>query len=183
MVPLTALWLPILLAAVGSFMLSSLIHMVLKYHNADYDKLPDEEAFTGFLKSQGVPPGNYFYPHALSAEERKDPAVIEAMTNGPAGSLVVMPGIKMGKNLLHWFILCIVIEIFVAYLGTLALPAGAEYMTVFRFVATAALLGFSGCAAIESIWMGRRWSTTFRHILDGLLFALLSAGVFSWLWP
>ena len=34
-VPLTALWLPILLSAVVVFLASSVLHMVLKYHFKD----------------------------------------------------------------------------------------------------------------------------------------------------
>ena len=40
MVPLTSLWLPILLSAVVVFVASNVIHMVLGYHRSDYDQLP-----------------------------------------------------------------------------------------------------------------------------------------------
>jgi len=36
MVPIMALWLPILLSAVFVFIISSIIHMVLKYHQNDF---------------------------------------------------------------------------------------------------------------------------------------------------
>ena len=45
MVPLMSLWLPILLSAVFVFVMSSIIHMVLGYHRADYRKLPAEDEF------------------------------------------------------------------------------------------------------------------------------------------
>ena len=44
MVSLTALWLPIVLSAVVVFIASSIIHMVFKYHNSEYGRLPDEAA-------------------------------------------------------------------------------------------------------------------------------------------
>jgi hypothetical protein len=31
--------------------------------------------------------------------------------------------------------------------------------------------------------MGRNWGTTIRHVADGLVYALLTAGTFGWLWP
>jgi hypothetical protein len=34
-----------------------------------------------------------------------------------------------------------------------------------------------------SIWYHRDWSTTIRSTIDGLIYALLTAGVFGWLWP
>ena len=43
MVPLTALWLPILISAVIVFIASSIMHMVLPHHKSDYRKVPDEE--------------------------------------------------------------------------------------------------------------------------------------------
>ena len=37
------LWLPILLATIGVFIVSSLIWTVIGWHNWDWKKLPDEE--------------------------------------------------------------------------------------------------------------------------------------------
>ena len=44
MAMLAQLWLPIVLSAVGVFVASSLIHMLFKWHNRDYRKLPNEDA-------------------------------------------------------------------------------------------------------------------------------------------
>ena len=41
MVSLGSLWLPVLLSAVLVFIVSALVHMVLKYHNSDYTRIPD----------------------------------------------------------------------------------------------------------------------------------------------
>ncbi len=56
MVPLTALWLSILLAAVIVFVASSLIHMVLKYHQSDYRQLPEEDKLLSALRPAGLTP-------------------------------------------------------------------------------------------------------------------------------
>ena len=50
MVALTSLWLPVLVAAVLVFIASSIIHMVLGYHNTDYGKLPKEDDVTAALR-------------------------------------------------------------------------------------------------------------------------------------
>ncbi len=39
MVPLSALWLPILLSAVIVFVASSILHMLLPYHRSDYNQI------------------------------------------------------------------------------------------------------------------------------------------------
>jgi hypothetical protein len=54
---------------------------------------------------------------------------------------------------------------------------------VFRFVGTAALLGYSLALAQHSIWYMRNWITTLKSMFDGLVYALLTAGTFGWLWP
>jgi len=41
------------------------------------------------------------------------------------------------------------------------------------------------CVALwqMSIWYRRAWSTTIKATVDGLIYALLTAGTFGWLWP
>jgi hypothetical protein len=34
-----------------------------------------------------------------------------------------------------------------------------------------------------TIWYRRALGTTFRSTVDGLVYALLTAGTFGWLWP
>jgi len=43
MVPIAALWIPILLSAVIVFVASSIIHMLLPYHRSDYGNAPGRE--------------------------------------------------------------------------------------------------------------------------------------------
>ena len=185
MVPLTALWLPILLSAVIVFVASSIMHMVLAYHKSDYRKLPDEDRVTDALRSAGVTPGRvYFFPH-YPFKEMKSAPVVEKLKRGPVGFLTLLPSgpPAMGKNLLQWFLYCIVIGIFAAYLASRTLALGTAYLEVFRIVGTAAFLGFGAAHAQESIWAGRSWVVTFKHIFDSLIYALLTAVTFGWLWP
>ena len=63
MIPLTALWLPILVSAVVVFFASAIMHMVLAYHKSDYRKLPDEDRVTDAIRGAGVTQGPaYFFP-------------------------------------------------------------------------------------------------------------------------
>jgi hypothetical protein len=54
---------------------------------------------------------------------------------------------------------------------------------VFRFAGTAAFLGYSMALFQNSIWYKRNWGATFRSVIDGFIYALLTAGTFGWLWP
>jgi hypothetical protein len=89
----------------------------------------------------------------------------------------------MGKYLAMWFVFCLVIGVFAAYLAGRTLGPGTEYLTVFRVTGTVAFLGYAVGQATNSIWMGVTWSSTLKHVFDGLVYALLTAGVFGWLWP
>ena len=46
-----------------------------------------------------------------------------------------------------------------------------------------AFLAYGVANMVDSIWKAQSWGTTFRHMLDGLLYSLVTAGVFGWLWP
>lgn len=46
-----------------------------------------------------------------------------------------------------------------------------------------AFLGYVPGLWQDSIWYGRKWSTTLKNTLDGIVYALLTAGTFGWLWP
>ena len=185
MVHLTELWLPILLSAVVVFIASSIIHMVLGYHRGDYKKLPNEEKVLEALRNEGVGPGNYNFPQPASHKDMGCAEMIEKYKRGPVGVINVVPSgpPAMAKFLLMWFIFCVVVSVFVAYVAGSALAAHAEYLKVFRIVGTVAFLSYSAAHATDSIWKGQNWSTTIKHMFDGLVYGLLTAGVFGWLWP
>jgi hypothetical protein len=35
----------------------------------------------------------------------------------------------------------------------------------------------------NSIWKAQPWSNTIKEVIDGLIYAMLTAGTFGWLWP
>ena len=184
MVPLTALWLPILLAAVIVFVASSIMHMLLPYHRSDYQKLPDEDKLLAALRAAGLKRGLYIFPFGTH-KEMKSPAMIEKYKQGPVGMMTVFPSgpPAMPKFLAMWFVYCLVIGFFVAYLTGRTVAPGAQYLVVFRVAGTAAFLAYGVGQLVNSIWAGQPWSVTIKHFIDGLVFGLLTAGTFGWLWP
>ena len=183
MVYLPSLWLPILLSAVTLFVASSVLHMVLTYHRSDYSPLPGEEKVMAAMRKEGVSRGHYYLPHCVSPKEMADKR--ELFEQGPVAFLTVLPkGVPaMAKPLVSWFVYSLVLSLVVAYLAGRTLAPGTDYLMVFRVAGTAAFLGYAGCSASESIWRGMPWSITLKHIFDGLVYALLTGGVFGWLWP
>jgi hypothetical protein len=183
MVPIAALLLPILVASVVVFIASALMHMVLKYHNSDYGKLANEEVVANALR--GTSTGHFVLPHSAGGAAFKDPVFIEKLKRGPVAFITVLPSAapNMGKSLGLWFAFTVAVNVVAAYVTGRALAPGAEYLQVFRFVGTTAFLAYAFGGIQESIWFGRTWSVTIKHMIDGLVYALLTAGVFGWLWP
>jgi hypothetical protein len=185
MISITQLWLPILASAVVVFFASFIMHMVLGYHKSDYRKLPDEENVISALQKAGVTRGPaYFFPY-FSFQEMKSQPALEKMTRGPVGMLTVLPSgpPAMGKNLVQWFLYCIILSIFAAYLSSRLLAPGTPFLQVFRLVGTVGFLGYGTAQVQESIWNGRVWGVTLKHLFDSLVYALLTAVVFAFLWP
>jgi len=185
MVPITALWLPILLAAVIVFIASSIMHIALPIHKSDYRKLPEEEKVMDALRATGATPGRlYFFPFTTH-KEMKSPEMVEKFKRGPIGLLTVLPSgpPAIGKNMVQWFIYCLVVGVFVAYLTGRTLSPGTHYLAVFRVAGTTAFLGYALALIQDSIWKGQTWGITFKHLFDGLIYGLLTAGTFGWLWP
>ena len=67
----------------------------------------------------------------MKSQEFKD-----KMNKGPRIVMTVLPsGMSgMGKKLAGWFVFLLVIDVFAAYVAGRALPSGADYLHVFRFV-------------------------------------------------
>ena len=185
MTDLFALWLPVLLSAVIVFIVSSAIHMASPWHKSDYPKVPNEDKVMDALRPLAIPPGDYMVPRASSSKDMRSPEFMEKMKKGPVMMLNIWPAgpVSMMKNLVQWFIYSIVIGIFSAYVASRALTPGADYLQVFRFAGVAAFLGYSAALWQMSIWYRRPWSVTVKTTIDGLIYALLTAGVFGWLWP
>lgn len=184
-VTLAELWLPILVSAVVVFIASSVIHMVLPIHKGDYRKVDNEDQLLETMRHLGVRPGTYMFPNASSMKECGSPEHQAKMKLGPVGHMTVIPSgpMAMGRPLLQWFLWSILVGVFAAYLGTLALQAGVPFAKVFRVTGTVALLGYAFSNVTDSIWKGVPWSITFKFVFDGIVYALLTAAVFGLFWP
>lgn len=185
MTALTALWLPILVSAVLVFFASAIVHMFLGWHANDYRALPDEEAVRRTLGPMAIPAGDYTVPRASSPADMRNPEFQEKMKAGPVLMVTVLPNgpASMGRNMGQWFVYLVVVSLFAAYVAGRALAPGAHYLDVFRFAGTTAFIAYAVGVWQMSIWYGRSWMTTIKDTIDGLIYALLTAGVFGWLWP
>jgi hypothetical protein len=185
MTGLSALWLPILLSSVIVFVVSSILHSVLPWHKSDYQRVPEEDKVMDALRPLAIPPGDYILPRPLKRDDMRSPEFQDKMKKGPIMVLTVMPKgpMSMGRSLGLWFVYTAAVSFFAAYVAGRAVPAGAPYLHVFRFAGATAFIGYSVALWQMSIWYRRKWSTTIKATIDGLIYALLTAGTFGWLWP
>ena len=185
MVGVLSLWLPILLSAAFVFIASSVIHMFLTYHRTDFHKVPSEDDVMAALRKFSIPAGDYMMPYAGSAEVMRSEEFIEKTKKGPVVFMTEMKGGQqnMGANLVQWFIYCVVVGVFAAYIAGHALAPGADYLEVFRFAGCTAFIGYSLAMVQDAIWLNRNWGSTLKSMFDGLIYGLITGGTFGWLWP
>jgi hypothetical protein len=180
-----ALWLPIVLSSVLIFVVSSVIHMLSPWHKGDYPMLSNQDAILDALRPFSLAPGDYLLPRPKSMADMKSAEFIEKTNRGPRIVMTVMPNGTggMAKNLAGWFVYLLVVCTFAAYVTGRAVPVGADYLHVFRFVGATAFLGFAAALWQMTIWYQRGLGITLKATIDGLIYACLAAGTFGWLWP
>lgn len=185
MVPIASLLAPTLVAAVLVFVASFVLHMLLPLHRSDFARVPDEDGLMAALRPLDLPPGEYMVPCPTGPAAMKDPAFVEKMNRGPKAFFTVMPPgpPTMGKQLVTWFVFCVIVGILAAYVTGRALPPGGDRMNVFRFSSTVAFIAYAVADWSNSIWYLRKWSTTLKNTFDGLVYGLLTGLAFAWLWP
>jgi len=185
MVRLSVLWLPILLSSVFVFIVSSIIHMFSPWHKNDYPRMENEDKTMDALRPLNIPPGDYMIPRPKDMKDMRSPEFVEKLNKGPKVIMTVLPPGNPGmtKNLIGWFLYTVVVSVFAAYVAGRTLSVGAYYLAVFRIAGTVAFAGFSLALWQLSIWYNRSWSITIKSTVDGLIYALLVAGTFGWLWP
>jgi hypothetical protein len=85
--------------------------------------------------------------------------------------------------LIQSIIFYLVVSYIIAYLASRTLAPGTPYLQVFRVTGTAGWLAYGFATVSDSIWFGRPWSSTFKGLVDALIYGCLTAGMFGWLWP
>ena len=183
MVELTQLWIPVVAAAVFTFVMSCLIHMVFKWHAAEYKGLPDEAAARAAMRN--APPGEYIIPHCADYKDMATPEMQQKFKEGPVAKIFIRPAgaPTMGPTMGQWFAFNVLVAIVAGYLASRTLPVGAGFLTVCRLVSLVTFFAYGGGSVIQGIWMGRPWPGVFKDLLDAFLYGLVSALAFAWLWP
>ena len=182
--PFGSLWLPVVVSAVVVWLVSAVLHMVLKYHRADYKQLANEDAVGQALRPSPAP-GVYMMPWCTDPSQTKDPAVRKRYEDGPVAILTVMrSGVpNMGKYLGMWFVFCFLVSFTTGYVARHTLGFDTDALTVLRIAGTVAFIGYGFGYFQDSIWKGIPWSNSLRGLLDAGIYGLVTGLVFRFLWP
>jgi hypothetical protein len=183
---LLALWWPILLSAVVVFAISSLVHMVIKWHASDYSKLANEDAVRDVIRAGHPAPGRYIMPHCAEMKDMASEAMVKKYREGPVGHFTLGPsGVpNLGKYLGLWFLWSVAIAVVAAFLASRLIGWDhAHARAAAKLVAAVTFIAHGFGTVSESIWMMRPWSESAKYLLDAALYAIGSGLVFLWLWP
>ena len=148
-------------------------------------KLPNEEGLLDAIHSENVLPGFYSFPHAVSAKDIGSEEMQAKFAKGPVGTMNIQPNgsPSMGKFLGLWFAYSLLVGLFAAYVAGRTLGPGTHYLAVFRIVGASSFMAYSFAHLSDGIWKQKPWTMTLKHVFDGLIYGLVTAGVFGWLWP
>ena len=182
---LTQLWLPIVVSGVVVFFLSALVWTVMPHHKKDWQALPDQDAVQAAMRANPPAPGQYALPWARDPKLFQEPAMKERLDKGPRAYITVVPNgmPSMGPMMVQSLIFNLVVSTLVAYVAWHALGSGAEYLQVFRIVGATSMMSYVLAVTPDSIWFGRPWRTYRLQVVDAVLYGLVAAGIFGWLWP
>jgi hypothetical protein len=184
MVPFLQLLFPIILAAIAVFIASSIVHMALPHHRSDFAKIPSEDEVMDAMRKLAPPHGDYIIPCPPN-RAMKDPAYLEKLEKGPIMVMTVMPNRfgEMGKLLGIWFFYLLIVMALAGYAASRLLGFGAPGSDVFRAVSLFVFAAMGLALAQNSIWYARKWSTTFKSLVDSVAYAAIAGAIFMWLWP
>ncbi len=179
------LWLPILLSAVVVFVISSLVHMVLKWHASDYHGFPNEEAVRAAIRAGNAAPGRYVVPFCKDMKDMGSEDMKRKYAEGPIGHVTLLPAgaPNMGKHLGLWFLFCLLVSAAAACLASRLVPLDHAFArSAGKLAFAVSVLGYGFGTIQESIWMGRPWGSSAKHLLDAALYGLGTGAVFFYFW-
>jgi hypothetical protein len=185
MVSLASLWLPVVLGAVAVFFASSLVHMVLRWHNADYRKLPNEDEVRATVRKGAPAPGQYVVPHCLDMKQMQTPEMQQKFVDGPNALVRIHPSgaPTMGPMLGKWFALNLVVSFMIAYIAAHTLAAGTPPLQVLRVTASIGFLAYAVGSVSDGIWFYKPWPAVAKDLADALIYGFAGGAAFAFLWP
>jgi hypothetical protein len=117
--------------------------------------------------------------------ELRTPEMQKKFAEGPVAVLNIKAAgpVSMGPSLIPWLVFSLAISVVTAYVASRTLPPGSDHLQVFQVLGAVAWLGYAAGQIPAAIWVGKPWSITVKEVLGGLIYALVTAAAFAWVWP
>ena len=181
----TAFWLPTLLSAVFVFVAAALLHMATTWHRSDYGALLDEEAFRSAVRLLAIPPGDYTVPVPKWGSEMRSPEFTKKVEEGPRVMMTVLPNgmTGMGSMLVFQFLYVLFVSWFAGHFSYRVIGPAASDHDIIHTVGGISFAAYGLALWPLAIWYRRSIKTTIKANVDALLFAVITALTFVWLWP
>lgn len=183
---ITELWAAILLSAALAWIVQAIVWTVMPHRKKEWSGVPEQDRFLGEIRGHGLKPGYYMFPYTCDMQEMKSEEFARKMKEGPVGTLHIWRrrrpmGICMGLS----FAFNLIASATIAYIAWNALEGrpGVDYLKVFQITGTTAFAAYVFALVPGGIWFGKPLRSMVYDIADGLVVALLTGGVFGWLWP
>lgn len=183
--PFGSIWLAVVVSAVAVWIASSIVHMLLGYHKADYSGFSNEDEVRAAIRKGGPAPGYYSVPHVEEMKSLGQPEVKAKFVEGPRALIALVPNgpPTMGKELAMWFGLNLLVSFLVGYVARHSLTPATDGRTVLRIAASVAFIAYGIGPLVDKIWRGLPTGNVVRALIDAVIYALVTGAVFFWLWP
>ena len=180
-----SLWLQVVIVAVVTFIASAIFWTIAPWHRTEFKALPNEEAVRKALHDQGVTEGQWRIPFSENCEDFKKPEFLKLFETGPVGliQLETPRAMAMGGRLVKTFVFYFFVAFFTAYCLRQAFPTGTEYMKVFQLAGGISLAAHGFGHIQDNIWFAKSCRRVTLQVMDSVVYALLTAGIFASMWP
>jgi hypothetical protein len=178
-------WLPTIVAAVGVFVASSLVHMLFKWHVSSYGALANEDAVRAAIRAGDAKPGMYVVPRCTDMKQMREEPMLQKYREGPVGFLTLIPPgtPRMGKHLALWFAYNLLIAAAGASCAASFVGVGGDGHDAGHIAGALAFLAYGGGPVQQGIWMGKPWGAVAKELLDAFIYAVVTVFAFAALWP
>lgn len=120
------------------------------------------------------------FPGCNSPQDMKSEDYKKKWEASTCGIITIFPMMGMGPKLVLTMLYFLAVSFCLPYLATFALKPGANFLTVFRFVATAGVMTFLAVIVQHTIWFRNR---IVSHMIESIAYAISTGAIFGLMWP
>jgi hypothetical protein len=89
----------------------------------------------------------------------------------------------MGKSLGLWFVWTLVVASFASLVALHTIPLNGDAHMAAHVIALISFVMYGAGSVQDFIWMGKPFSSMMKYLLDALIYSVVTALSFMWLWP